>query len=777
MGELPAELSSLIGRDRDAEQLRELVLHGAERLVTLTGVGGGGKTRLALRVAADLRASFREGVYLVELAPVSDPQLVPQTILSSFGVAESSKLSPLESLTVTVRGRDLLLVLDNCEHLVDACATVAERLLNACPSLRILATSREPLQIRGERVWRVLPLAFPNLAEPRSADDLAACASVQLFVERARAVVPTFQLSAQNADAVGRISSRLEGIPLAVELAAARVRVLSVEQICDRLDHALRVLTAGPRTAPTRQQTMRAALDWSYDLLTEPERTVLRRLAVFAGGWDLETAEVVCAGDPVDMPAVLDVVTQLVDKSIVLTGDESGARQFHLLEPVRQYAEERLVESGEAETVRARHTTAYLNLAEQAAAGLRGPSQMVWLERLERDQSNFRLALLRAEERDEWEVSLRLVTALAPFWEARSYLSEGRRWMEAAIERSPTRPMAPSLRARALCAGGRLAYAHGRYGDAVALEEQARDLFDELGDRRGVAAALTELGMTRRLQRHLEESTLLLEQGLALSHELGDLPVMALALLNLGITWRIRGEGMRSRLPLEESLGLYRELGDLRSIAVTLAMLGYTELEQGDPAGAAQLFAEALPVHHELVDHYFVIFDLLGLAGVLLAQARLADVARLLGAAHKLGESSPDLRRYVERSTYASLLTSARSNLAGAELDAAWGAGYALSVDEAVAFALSAVTVSGGPAPESAAPIATDAIVASLTAREWDVARLIGEGWHTDRQIAERLTISTGTAGVHVQHILHKLGLHSRWQIADWFGRHRPSVP
>ncbi|HEX5417007.1 MAG TPA: LuxR C-terminal-related transcriptional regulator [Chloroflexota bacterium] len=779
MGDLPAELTSFVGRTRDAEDTRNLILHGAERLVTLIGIGGCGKTRLALHVAANLRGSFRDGVYLVELAPVSDSRLVVQATLAAFGVAESS-LAPIETLTATLAGRELLLVLDNCEHLLDACARIVEHLLTACPTMRILATSREPLRVPGERARRVHPLAVPDLAEPHPLSDLARYPSVQLFVERARAAAPMFQLSPENAEAVARICSRLGGIPLAVELAAAHARDLSAEEILERLDQPFRILADDRRNAPTRQQTMRAALDWSYDLLDDLERAVFRRLAGFSGGCALEMAEAVCAGgvarDAVDASEILDVLTRLVNKSLVLADGEPGAPRFHLLEPVRQYAEEWLRATGEHDWVRAHHLESCLDLAERAASGMRGPAQLTFIALLEQDQGNLRQALLWAEEQNDGEASLRLATALATFWERRSHLSEARRWFDSALERSRSQPVAPVLRARALLAAGRLAHAHGRYDDAVTLEEQARRYLVALDDRGGVAAALANLGLTRRLQRRLDESTRLLEQGLALSREVGERSVTAFALLNLGITWRIRGEVARSRPLLAEGLARYRELGDLWGVSTTLAMLGFTELEGRDFSNAAQHLAEGLSGHHALRDHFFMIADLLGLAQVLIDQARATDAARLLGAAHRLGKTSTDLLLYLGRAGYDSLLSNVGLNLAADELSTAWEAGYAMSLDAVKAFALACATPPAQPADPSASSDPSDAANGLLTTREWEVARLIADGWRANRQIAERLTISTGTAGVHVQNILNKLGLHSRWQIVDWVGRHRKGI-
>lgn len=772
MGDLPARLASLIGREGDIAEIRDLLSRKNTRLVTLTGVGGCGKTRLALEVAAEARALFTDGVCLVELAPVTDPALVPTTTLAALEIGAPVGLSPLELLRASLASRDLLLVLDNCEHLIDACAHLAESLLRACPSLRVLATSREPLRIPGERAWRVRPLPVPGPAASASLDELVACPSVRLFIERAQAAVASFQLTPANAPLVARVCARLDGIPLAVELAAARVRVLSVAQILARLDDCFPVLVGGHRTAPLRHQTMQATLDWSYDLLRAPEQAVFRRLAVFVGSCDLEAAEAVCAGESVAAADVLEIVTRLVDQSLVIATDESGMSRFRLLEPVRQYAARRLVASEDAATAPARHTAVYFGLAERAARGLHGPDQITWLARLEREQGNLRAVLRRAAETVDIATSLRLATFLTPFWETRCHLSEGRRWLESALDRADGQPGSPELMAWVQCAAGRLAYAQARYTEAVPLLDAALARFRALNDQRGIATALTELGMNYRLLRQLERSTTLLEDGLARFRALADRPGMALALLNLGITRRIRGETARSRPPLEESLALFRAEGDLRLVAITLTMLGWTALQMGDPRVAAAYLSEALAIHADLKDRFFIISDLLELAAVLVAQSRLSDAVQTLGAASAIGEMPGDSFSYVGGSIYDSLLATLRARLDAVTLSGAWDFGHAMSVDQAVSLGLTLARAAAsrggaGSSPGEPAPSSNP-----LTPREREVVTLIANGWHSDRQIAERLVLTRSTAGLHVQNILAKLGLHSRWEIGEWAAKH-----
>ncbi len=441
---LPVQLTSFVGREREMTEVKRLL--PTARLLTLTGTGGAGKTRLALHVAADVLEEFPNGVWLVELAALSDPALVPHTIASALRIREASGSPMLATLLDYLQYKKLLLMLDNCEHLIEACAHLAEAMLRACPDLRILATSREPLGVPGELAWRVPSLSLPEPGWLPSPETLMKYGAVRLFIERAAVGQPTFTLTPQNSVPVATVVQRLDGIPLAIELAAARVQGLSVEQIARRLDDLFRLLTRGSRTSPPRHQTLQGVLDWSYHLLSEAEQMVLRRLAVFAGGWTLEAAEEVCGGG-VEFD-VLDLLTQLVFKSLVLMDERGGEVRYRFLETVRQYSWNKLSSSGEIAKLRERHRDSSLRLVERAEVELQGPNQRMWLERLETEHDNLRAAL-------EWsltegggaEPGLRLAGCLWRFWHERGYWSEGRRWLEAALERSST---STASRAKAL---------------------------------------------------------------------------------------------------------------------------------------------------------------------------------------------------------------------------------------------------------------------------------------------------------------------------------------
>jgi predicted ATPase/DNA-binding SARP family transcriptional activator len=513
---LPATRSSFVGREREMMEVRrELAM---TRLLTLTGTGGCGKTRLALEVARELVGAYPDGVWLVELAPLSEGALVPQALAAALGVQEQPERSLTDTLVDFMRKKKALLVLDNCEHLVDAVARLADVLLYSCPHLKVLATSRETLDVEGELNWLVPSLSVPRLRRPPTVEELEGYESVRLFVERARYRNPAFCLTSENAQAVAKICGRLDGIPLAIELAAARVG-FSVEQIATRLDDSLRLLTTGSRTASPRQRTLRGTLDWSYELLSEPEQKLFGRLSVFAGGWTLEAAEVVGAGGDIERNDVLDLLLQLVDKSLVTvetTGD--GKVRYRMLEPVRQYALEKLQESGEAEDLLRIHAQYYLQEAETAEPGLAGAQQRLEVERLEKEHDNMRAALSWSLQRGEAELGLRFGGALWRFWFARGYLSEGLRWMERALAGSD----APTpARVKVLEGIGWLAQQYDPEQAKVAYEELLK-LSRELGDKGNVATALNSLATLAALRGDHEWARALLEENLMVLQELED---------------------------------------------------------------------------------------------------------------------------------------------------------------------------------------------------------------------------------------------------------------
>ena len=606
---LPAALTSFVGRE---QELAEVVgLLGTTRLLTLTGPGGVGKTRLALQAAPALLAGFPDGAWLVELAPLTDPALVAQAVAAVLGRADDADAPPRQTILDTLRDRHLLLLLDNCEHLVEPVAALAGAILAGCPRVCILASSREPLGLPGETIWRVPPLALPPPAPTPADPHQAHAAAVRLFLDRARAIRPELAPTPAEAAAIAQICIRLDGIPLALELAAARINVLPVAGIAAGLDDRFRLLTGGGRNRLPRQQTLQALIAWSYDLLPSVEQGVFRRLAVFAGGWTEDAARAVAA-DPAPEPGVRDQPPQpapavpesaiptalegLVHKSLVMVdAGAAAAPRYRLLETIRQYAQDRLLESGEAARVRARHRDWCLHLAETAEPELRGPAPEIWSRRLETEHDNLRAALewCLAEE-DGATAGLRLAGALWQFWLLRHW-NEGRYWLEAVLARpGAARPTA--ARAKALYAAGALTLdsplARAR------LEESVR-LWRRLGDRLGLAYALDALADEARMQGDLAAARVSAEESVALFRLLGDNRGLAGCLFQMGRTFLDGGDLVFARVLLQESLTLARQIGDKPGIGNCLYQLGRATLAASDLAGAQALFEESLALQRE----------------------------------------------------------------------------------------------------------------------------------------------------------------------------------
>ncbi len=757
---LPAPLTRFVGREREIAALADQL--ATARLLTLTGPGGVGKTRLALEVATAVRERFPDGVWLVDLAALpaaahgngAAPQhavregprpapdetlLVQQAVAATLGIQVIPALPLADTLIATMRDQHLLLVLDNCEHLLLACARLAELLLHACPALRVLATSREALGVPGEVIWRVAPLSVPALlprhppiTEAELVSHVKAYDAVQLFVERAQAVQPSFRVTPTNAAAVAQICRRLDGLPLALELAAARLNVLSVEQVAAGLTDRFRLLATGSRTAPPRHQSLRAAFDLSHALLSPEEQTLFRRLAVFAGSWTLAEAEAVCApADPPGIAAreVLDLLTRLVDKSLVLVdppGEQGDTPRYRLLETVRQYAAERLEAAGEATRLRDHHRDWYLALAEQAAPHLHGRGQKQWLARLTAAHDNLRLALAWSLYRGAAEPGLRLAVALAGFWYRRGYWAEGRWWLARFLARAEGAPAA--LRARALAAVGELAHAQGDYPRATAAFEHSLALARALADQDRIVFALAALGDVLTDQGDLPRAIALLEEAVTLARERSNDLLTAHILRALAKALLYQGEPARAAAAGEESLTLFRKVGDLDGMAATLHNRALIAWHQRDYARAAAALTEALAVFQELGDRRWAalalgnralmaysrgdatggvadgmesvrLFHELGdrwglglyitvLAGVALLQRRPLHAARLAGAAEAIRESIGATIPAYAQAEYREFLTRLRASLGEEALAAAWAEGRAMTVNQAVALAL-----------------------------------------------------------------------------------------
>jgi non-specific serine/threonine protein kinase len=683
---LPSQLTRFIGREREIAELKPLL--AAERLVTLTGTGGAGKTRLALQIAQGLVGDFAHGVWLIELAPLADPDLIPHAIASTVGMRLESSHGVTDSLIVFLRPRRTLLILDNCEHLIAGCAMLVDHILRACPHVCVLATSREALGVAGERAWRVPSLVLPA-AKPEVPLDVASKSdAVRFFVDRAQAVASHFTLSPANTSTVVRICQRLDGIPLALELAAARMKLLSLDQISARLDDRFQLLTGGSRTAVPRQQTLRATIEWSYDLLSDEERRLLRRLAVFTGGCSLEAAEQVCAADESSGDAAIDLLSHLIDKSLVAVDDEDGERRYHLLETVRQYARDRLFESGEAAALRNRHLHFFEHLALEAEAGLLGPSHILWARRLNTDHDNLRAAL-------EWglsvsgntETPLRMVCALWIFWNQRNHFGEGRRWVERALSAAPDSTR--SLRLRALLAAADLSFLSGDYAAARAFCDDVLAL-DDAGpakDRWPVAFASFILGNLAIADGKATKAIELFERAVAIARAAGAVHITGLVLIGpMYMAW-LAGDYTRARTLIDESVVLLRPCGKWM-LATALWNRSVVLLSQDQAELAAAAGREGVASAHETADTRALTWCLSGLASVAGAQKHLDRAARLWGAAEGLSESigSP-LPPFVYR-TAEDYLPGIRQALGDERFSAAWTKGRRLTADAAVAYVL-----------------------------------------------------------------------------------------
>jgi predicted ATPase/class 3 adenylate cyclase len=723
---LPIQPTPLIGREQQVTDAVTLVQREDIRLVTLTGAGGTGKTRLALQVAAELVADFEDGVFFVDLAAITDPHLFIPTVGQTLSVREKPGQSLDETLNDYLRDKRLLLVLDNFEQLLDAASGVSG-LLAGAPNLKALVTSRAPLHLSGEHEYPVPPLAVPDLDASEPLATLAAYEGVQLFLERAQAVKPDFELTSENAPAVADICARLDGLPLAIELGAARVRILSPQALLGRLSERLALLTGGARDAPARQRTLRDTIEWSYGLLSASEQRLFARLSVFLGGGTIDAAEAVC--DPASElgVALFDGVASLVEKSL-LRHDEgpAGEPRFFMLETIREYALDRLERGGEGELLRQRHANYFVALAEEAEPEILAADQIVWLERLEAERDNFRAALGWSLEQGDTELALRLIGSLRRAWVARGHLSETRRWLEAAF--APSAAVPPQVEAKALYGLGRVALVEGDYEQAIPSLERSARLFRKIGEAEGLVFSLADLGFIATVQgRHADaqrfadealaeakaagnertiaaalhsiactkldvgeygEARSLFEQSLALRRNLGDKRNIANSLCYLGSVALLDGDYDGATALLDESLALGRELGNLLIVSAALANESLVALAAGHAGRAAALCIEGLVLSHELGDKRTTVEFLHALAGVAAVQAEPGQAARLSGAAESLhavinAPPSPAERMVGER-----FLPVARAAVDDESFEAAWAQGRRMNYDAAVAYAL-----------------------------------------------------------------------------------------
>ncbi|GAA2669421.1 ATP-binding protein [Nonomuraea recticatena] len=757
---LPAEATSFVGRRHEVAEVKRCL--SVSRAVTLTGVGGVGKTRLALRVALDVARDFRDGVWFVELAAVEDPDMLAQIVVEALEIRDNRLNSPVEVLTDHLRDEQALVILDNCEHLVHECAVLVDVLLRSAPELRILATSREALGFAGEQTLTVPTLPLPDLDGAQlPVKSLAKCDAVCLFTERARAVLPSFALTEDNKDVVVGICRQLDGLPLGIELAAVRLRALSVQQLHERLDDRFRLLTAGSRAVLPRHQTLRALIDWSHALCSEKEQALWARVSVFAGSLDLEAAEAVCSGNGIAREEILDLVSGLVDKSILIREEHGSQARYRLLEIIRQYGMEKLVAAGEEATLRRRHRDYYRALSARARAQLFGPSQIAWFARLRLEHANLHTALEHCfGDSSEVAGGLDMAADLLYHWISCYYLGEGRHWLDRGLA-AYTEP--DEIRARALWADSWLAIIQADLASATAMLKESRSIGERLELEPVLAYVALYSGMIAMCEGDAEPAIALYQEALA-RHRAGDDPVgTALALIRLSLAYSFCGDSARAISLGDDCLALSDAHGEGWHRAYMMMALGVEVWRQGDAARATELETKSLTFNRALDDPLGAGVNLEVLAWIAATEKQYRRAAQLLGIVETVWQRiGAPLSGFGHLSHYHHECGQhTRQALGDSAFDLAFKRGARLTYDQALAYAL------GEDKRVEEQPAETKG--ARLTPRETEIAALVAQGL-SNREIAASLVISQRTAEGHIEHILSKLGYHSRAQIAVWVG-------
>jgi len=757
---LPAEVSSFVGRRQELAQLRAAL--GTHRLVTLFGPGGVGKTRLALRAARDRMKSYADGPWFVELAPLQDPDLIADTVLAALGLRDALGGTPIERLTAQLRDRDTLLVLDNCEHMQDAAAALTAELLNQCPNLRVLATSRHTLSIFGEFVLPVAPLSVPASGRSGgSPEGLMRYDAVRLFVERATSNFSSFQLTAANQGALAELVRRLDGVPLAIELASVRVRALSLQQILDRLGDRFALLTRGDRSAMARQQTLRALIDWSYDLLSGPEQDLWARASVFRGSFDLDAIAAVCGGG-VDTNELELLVEGLVSKSIFERDGTSEPVRFRMLQSIEEYGAEKLAESGQSPAYAERHRQHYATLVAQATNEMYGPDEVAWFNRLVVEHDNLRAALESYAVCPETAADgLVMASRLQHYWVMAGRFSEGRRWFDRLLSHVPDRVIA---RSAGLEVSGRLAVLQADVAQGIPQLEEARAIATELDDPTWEAHAAHGLAIAALFWVEPSRAVSLLEEALEL-HRRGTDPFGApLALVQLATAHATLGEADQAIAYAEECIALSEARSERWCAALARWTQALTVWNRGETTRARTYAQETLRLKQPFGDRMGMAMSIELVAWTASRDGRHEEAARLLGAVQAAMRSiGATLFRHLLED-HEACVEQCSAALGEAKFQRALDAGAGLSFDEAVGLALGRRSPAPtGPEPE---------VVVRLTKRETEVAGLVAQGM-TNKEIAEKVFISQRTAEGHVDRIMRKLGFTTRAQIAAWVVENR----
>jgi predicted ATPase/DNA-binding CsgD family transcriptional regulator len=760
-GNLPSDLTSFVGRQREVADVKQAL--SSFRLVTLTGTGGVGKTRLALRAAGEVRRAFEDGVWFVDIVPVREDDLLAPTIAQALDLQSRSQRWAPNVLSSYLTGRRLLLVLDNCEHLAYSCAVIADALLRACPQLRVLATSRQPLDIAGEHLIVVHPLSIPaEDARVGTPEALGAYDAVRLFAERARAVAPGFHITAENHAAVARLCQRLDGVPLALELAAARLRVLSPHQILERLDGRYAILRSGSQVAAPRQRSLRSLIDWSYDLCAPDERTLWARLTVFPSNFSVEAVEEICGGDDLPREALLHALAGLVDKSIVSAEHIGGGVRYRMLEIIRTYGHERLAALGQEATLRRRHRDYFARVMAEWYADWFGPRQMEMLAWMRVERDNLRTAIDGCLSEQDFSKAVLLASAVGGQTFVHGFLAEGRYWMGRVLAAFDT----PSLeRARLLWVDGWHALNQGDAAGGVSRFEASREVAERIGDVHEAAMATVFLGVAHMIRGDVEAAAGLYEDALAGLRGMDDPMGSAVAASRLGAASFVLGDAERAVALCNEAIEFSEACGELWHRAEALWELSIITWQQGDLGRATELAMESLRTHRDFGDAVGTAQCLETLAWIAESQALYERAARLLGSADALWRDI-DASLFTHMAGYHERCEKETQRVLGMRsFSAIHYLGANALVSENVAYAL-------GEQVEEAYSVRDGTADAQLTNREVQIAALVARGL-SNKEIAAQLVISQRTAEGHVEHILNKLGFASRAQIAAWVTERR----